>query len=105
MKIFDPNLAAQAYSSSSNIATAKPAQLDKKDAGGVQFSDFLKKTAESSINTMRKGEVVAAQGIQGKADPTDVVAAVNAADITLQSVVAIRDRMVTAYNEILRMPI
>ena len=104
-KIFDPNLAAQAYSSSSNIAHAKPAGLESKTGEGVSFSDYLQKTAESSIGTLKKGEAMAAKGIMGQADPTDVVSAVNAADVTLQTVVAIRDRMVTAYNDILRMPI
>ncbi|MEM6903398.1 MAG: flagellar hook-basal body complex protein FliE, partial [Pseudomonadota bacterium] len=35
---------------------------------------------------------------------TDVVMAVNNAEITLQSVVSIRDRVISAYQEILRMP-
>jgi flagellar hook-basal body complex protein FliE len=34
-----------------------------------------------------------------------VVAAVHAAEITLQTVVAVRDRMISAYQDILRMPI
>ena len=34
----------------------------------------------------------------------EVVEAVNAAEITLQTVVAVRDRMITAYQEIIRMP-
>jgi flagellar hook-basal body complex protein FliE len=43
--------------------------------------------------------------VMGTADPTDVVQAVNSADMTLQTVVAIRDKMIGAYQDILRMPI
>ncbi len=104
-KIFDPNIAAQAYTNSANIATAKPAALEPGKSGGASFSDFLKKTVETSIDTLRQGESMAAKGITGTADPTDVVAAVNSADITIQTVVAIRDKMVGAYQDIMRMPI
>ncbi len=104
-KIFDPNISAQAYTNSANIAKAKPATIDQPKESGEAFSDFLKKTAESSIDTLRHGESMAAKGITGKADPTDVVSAVNNADITLQTVVAIRDKMVGAYQDIMRMPI
>jgi len=45
------------------------------------------------------------RGIAGEADLTDVVAAVNSAETTLQVVTGLRDRMIQAYQEILRMPI
>jgi flagellar hook-basal body complex protein FliE len=41
----------------------------------------------------------------GEADLRDVVAAVNNAEVTLQTVMAIRDKVVDAYTQILRMPI
>ena len=41
----------------------------------------------------------------GKANVTDVVEAVSSAEVTLQAVTAVRDRVVNAYQEILRMPI
>ena len=43
--------------------------------------------------------------IAGEADVTDVVMAVTNAETTLQTVVAVRDRVMAAYQEILRMPI
>jgi len=104
-KIFDPNISAQAYSNSANIGTAKPAPLEPKKQGGPDFADFLQKTAETSMDTLKQGEAMAAKGVQGTADPTDVVHAVNAADVTLQTVIAVRDRMVSAYSEIMRMAI
>ena len=41
----------------------------------------------------------------GTANLTDVVEAVTAAEMTLETVVAMRDRMMSAYQEIMRMPI
>jgi flagellar hook-basal body complex protein FliE len=45
------------------------------------------------------------KAITGKADLNDVIVAVNDAEMTLQTVVGLRDRMIQAYQEILRMPI
>ena len=41
----------------------------------------------------------------GKADVNEVITAVSEAELTLQTVVALRDRVIQAYQEILRMPI
>jgi flagellar hook-basal body complex protein FliE len=46
-----------------------------------------------------------AQGVTGENDLTDIVEAVTAAELTLQTVVAVRDRLVSAYQDIMRMPI
>jgi flagellar hook-basal body complex protein FliE len=54
---------------------------------------------------MRGSETMQASAVRGEASLTDVLEAVTAADLTLQSVVSIRDRMLTAYQEIMRMPI
>jgi len=45
------------------------------------------------------------QASLGRADLTEVVTAVSAAEVTMQAVVAVRDRVVQAYQEILRRPI
>ena len=54
---------------------------------------------------MRQGEAETLKAAAGKADVTDVVTAVAEAEVTLQTVVAVRDRVIQAYQEILRMPI
>lgn len=72
---------------------------------GPRFGDLMRKAAVDSIETMRGGEKMSAQAVIGKANLTDVVEAVTQAELTLQTVVAIRDRMLGAYQEIMRMPI
>jgi flagellar hook-basal body complex protein FliE len=72
---------------------------------GPSFGDVLKQSTEAAIDTMRAGEKASAQAVTGKADLNDVVQAVTSAELTLQTVVAIRDRLVNALQEVIRMPV
>ncbi len=74
-------------------------------AGAKDFASFVKEAAAEAVDTMHHGETLSKQGIAGKAELNDVVAAVNDAELTLQTVTTLRDKLVTAYQEILRMPI
>jgi flagellar hook-basal body complex protein FliE len=78
-----------------------------KGVGGenVSFGDILKRAGQGAIDTVRAGEKASAEAVVGTADLTDVVEAVSSAEMTLQTVVTVRDRMVSAYQEIMRMPI
>lgn len=71
----------------------------------ASFGQFLENSTRASLDTMKAGEKMQADAVMGKADLTDVVEAVTNAELTLQTVVALRDRMLTAYQEIMRMPI
>ncbi|HEV2674228.1 MAG TPA: flagellar hook-basal body complex protein FliE [Aliidongia sp.] len=74
-------------------------------ASGTGFGDMLKSTLEGAINDQQKGEMTSMQAVAGKADINSVVAAVTNADVTLQTVVAVRDKVVSAYQEILHMTV
>jgi flagellar hook-basal body complex protein FliE len=107
----NPSAAVTAYQQALNRAT-EPATGDGEDdgvkvgsAGGVSFTDMLRSAVEAGSDTMTKSENVGLQAVGQKADIVDVVTAVNAAEVTLQTVVSVRDRMVQAYQEIMRMPI
>jgi len=54
---------------------------------------------------MHQGEHAASQQVQGKANLVEVVQSVNAAELTLDTVVAVRDKVVAAYQSIMNMPI
>ncbi len=91
----------QAYTNTAKIAGgANPAASD-----GASFGDVLQNAVGSAIDTMKAGEKASANAVAGKADLNDVVQAVTSAELTLQTVVAIRDRLVGAVQEVLRMPI
>lgn len=82
-----------------------PGGMAPRETEGASFGDVLQSTVREAIGTMRKGEDMSALAAVGKADLTDVVQAVTNAEVTLQTVTAVRDKVVTAYQEILRMPI
>ncbi len=100
-KIANPAAALQAYTNTQR-AGQEPG-IARGD--GASFSDMMKKTAADAVDTMKAGEKASADAIIGKADLTDVVQAVTNAELTLQTVMAVRDRMLNAYQEIMRMPI
>ncbi len=72
---------------------------------GNDFASVLEKTAKDSVATMRKAEVESAAGIAGKADIREVVQAVTNAELTLQTVVNVRDKVISAYNDIIHLPV
>jgi flagellar hook-basal body complex protein FliE len=72
---------------------------------GPSFGSLLEEAAKSSINTMKQGETMTAKAAVGQADIADVVQAVTNAEMTLQAATTIRDKVIGAYQEILRMPI
>jgi flagellar hook-basal body complex protein FliE len=101
--------AINAYSALAKAAgtddTADTASTDASATGGGDFSAMLKNAAQSAIGTLRTGESATAAGIAGKADIRDVVSAVTNAQLTLQTVVNVRDKILTAYNDIIKMAI
>src|SRR5690349_2269266 len=101
-----PAAAAAAYRAAAQIATTPGTQgITPANVPGGNFSDFLSGAIKDSINTMRQDEHAASQQVQGKANLVDVVQSVNAAEITLDTVVAVRDKVVAAYQSIMNMPI
>ena len=74
-------------------------------SGGDSFGAMVRDAALNSVDTLKKGEEMSAKAVMGTADLNDVVQAVTDAEVTLQTVVAMRDRMLSAYQEIMRMPI
>jgi flagellar hook-basal body complex protein FliE len=72
---------------------------------GQDFASFFRSLAQQSVSTMQASEQASIQGLEGKLDAQTVVEAVAAAELTLQTVTAVRDRVVEAYQELIRMPI
>jgi flagellar hook-basal body complex protein FliE len=102
-----PSAAAAAYQAIAKIGASAPAQAGAGTVtGGTQsFGDFLSGVVKDSIGTMKQGETMAMKQIAGKADIVDVVNAVNQAELTLNTVVDVRDKVIQAYQSIMQMPI
>jgi flagellar hook-basal body complex protein FliE len=69
------------------------------------FADLVGSAAKAAIETGHKAENLSAAAVAGKADTTEVVTAVTNAELTLQTTLAVRDRVIQAYQDVLRMPI
>jgi flagellar hook-basal body complex protein FliE len=96
--------AISAYNQASKaFGTAKPESDGASSDVGSDFASLIQKGAQSAIDSGKKSEELSKQAITGKADIPDVVAAVSNAELTLQTVVAVRDKVVSAYNDILKM--
>jgi len=76
-----------------------------KDNSNGDFANILAGATQDAIGSLRAGEQQSLAAAAGTADLTDVVTAVGKAEMTLQTVVSLRDRVIQAYQEILRMPI
>ena len=100
-----PAVAAAAYRAAAQIGTSATTNIAPASLPGANFSDFLSGAIKESANTIRQGEQAAQAQVQGKANLVDVVNSVNAAELTLDTVVAVRDKVVQAYQSIMNMPI
>jgi flagellar hook-basal body complex protein FliE len=72
---------------------------------GDSFAATLKDAAQSAIQNLKASEQQSVNGVTGQVDIRDVVMAVNNAEVTLQTAIAVRDKVIAAYQEIMRMPI
>ena len=79
--------------------------MEARETPKSTFLEMLGKVAQDSIDSNKKAEALTEQTVVGQAELMDVVNAVANAEVTLQTVVAVRDRVMSAYQEILRMPI
>ncbi|WP_417726551.1 flagellar hook-basal body complex protein FliE [Roseovarius sp.] len=70
-------------------------------AGGAAFHDIAKDFAA----TLKEGEEVAKSAMLGKADPHALVQALAQTELAVEAAITVRDRVVEAYQEILRMPV
>lgn len=74
-------------------------------ASGGNFADMLKEVAEGVVDTTHKVETIGIQAVAKQAELLDVITAVTNAELALESVVAVRDRVVQAYQDVIKMPI
>ena len=92
---------------SSRAAASAYSQVDSGTDAGLgatstadSFSATLSRALDSTVQASRAAEAQASQAVSGAGNLTDVVAAVSQAQLALQTTVAIRDRVVEAYQEV-----
>ncbi|MFC4270521.1 flagellar hook-basal body complex protein FliE [Sneathiella chungangensis] len=101
--------ATQAYSKAiNNTLGAKPsggANEAAEAVGGPSFAEMLASAGTEAIETGVNSEQISLEAITGDAGLADIVTAVSNAEATLETVVAVRDRVIQAYQDIIKMPI
>jgi flagellar hook-basal body complex protein FliE len=105
MALTSMNAAISAYNNAARALSGGGESKAEASGDGSDFASLLKTGAKTAIEAGKKSEELSKQAIAGKADVRDVVAAVNNAELTLQTVVAVRDKVISAYSDILKMPI
>ena len=94
------SIAARAY------AAARPAtEPGAARPGGPSPGEAFVRMAEDFAQTLRQGEGAARGVMTGDADPYALVQALAASELAVETAVTVRDRVVEAYQEILRMPV
>ena len=96
--------AAAAYARNAGTGGMRAMEPRSKDPAH-SFAEMVNDAVHGAIDTGRHAEQMSAKAIAGTADLREVVTAVTNAEVTLQTALAIRDRVVQAYQEILAMPI
>lgn len=96
--------AQQLSQSNSPTNNALVSEGDSTDAVS-SFSSVLDNAIRGAINTGKVAESQTAQALSGKGNMSDVVASVEEAKLTLQTVTTLRDRFVSAYQDVMRMSV
>jgi flagellar hook-basal body complex protein FliE len=100
--------AANAYAALSRLrddTTKISGGLGEGGNSGPSFSAILKDAMAAVTETAKKSDAQAAAVATGKANMIDVVTAVAETETTMQTLVSVRDKVIAAYEDVLKMPI
>lgn len=106
------NQAANAYRDATRVAERIVSETGGGGAAATQstpskpaFTDLLGSSLEASRDAAYQGEVLSSKSIANGAELHELVTAVSNAELTLNTVVAVRDKVINAYQDIIKMPI
>jgi flagellar hook-basal body complex protein FliE len=78
---------------------------DADSGGGTDFAAMLSQSLRGAVQSGHAAEDQAMQAVAGQGNLTELVTALSRAELTLQTATAVRDRVVQAYQDIMKMPI
>ncbi|KAA2234705.1 flagellar hook-basal body complex protein FliE [Salinarimonas soli] len=104
------SLASSVGPAGASTAATKTAAIAFAPPGGgavnpATFGDVMSEIAAKGVQSLKSAEATSIMGMQGKASVQQVVEAVMNAEQSLQTAMAVRDKVVSAYQEISRMAI
>lgn len=97
--------AANAYRTNQNMLEGLGTAALQDDKQETSFSSLLGNALSEAVDTGLKAEKMQMQAITGEVELADLVTAIAEAELTINTVTAVRDRVIGAYQEIIRMPI
>jgi flagellar hook-basal body complex protein FliE len=102
-----PSAAAGAYASLARLAEASTVlgKAGSEGAAGPSFGSFLKDAVGAVVEAGRKSDAQSQALAAGKSNIVDVVTAVSETEVAVEALVSVRDKVIAAYEEIMRMPI
>jgi flagellar hook-basal body complex protein FliE len=98
----NPMMAAKAYASIQGGAMPTAPVQGPAQSG---FAEMLTSVMGDMTQTSKAAETQMAASVQGQGSLIDVVTDVSSAEASLETVMAVRDQVIQAYQEIMRMPI
>jgi len=98
-----PLIAARAYAAAQTTGLGVAGQTAQ--AGAPDFGAMLRGVVGDAVQASRHAETQMAAHAAGRGELVDAVTAISSAEASLETVMAIRDQVISAYQEIMRMPI
>ncbi len=107
--MISPLLAAKAYAAAQSQGPGDIGGPDAGEAaklgGAPNFAQVLDNVLSDTIHQSRQAESQIVAGVQGKTDLVNVVTAISSAETSLQTVMAVRDQVIAAYQQVMQMQI
>jgi flagellar hook-basal body complex protein FliE len=100
-----PMLAARAYQAVQNGGARPAGGAASPVQDGPDFGQLVTEAMGDVVSSSRQAESKMAAHVQGKADLVDVVTSISSAQSSLETMMAVRDQVIQAYQSILNMPI
>jgi flagellar hook-basal body complex protein FliE len=100
-----PTVAANAYASLQRMMESGGSEKGGQTSGGPSFSAVLKDAVGSVLEVGKKSDAQTMAMASGKANVMDVVTAVAETDVAVSTLVSVRDKVIAAYEDIMKMPI
>jgi flagellar hook-basal body complex protein FliE len=100
------NAATAAYSNAANLLKPSAGKLDQQaSAADGGFGKMLSDAVQGMVDSGKASDQKAMDLVNGKGDIVDVVTAISQTELAMQTMVTVRDKVISAYEEIMRMPI
>jgi flagellar hook-basal body complex protein FliE len=99
-------MVAPVIAASAAAAAYRAAQeLGEAVQQGAGFGEALNRAVQGAIGAGRASDAASQAALTGQGGVTEVVLAISRAELALQTATAVRDRVITAYQDVMRMPI